>query len=224
MMNNKVAVMALVVALIALGIVLFQPTYEEHLANKETTFARVMRTRTLRCGYAVWSPVLYKDVKTGEIRGIAHDVMEAVGKKLDLKIEWAEETSWGTLVEGLATNRYDATCVVLAQLSARAKVISFSVPVFFASQYMIVRNDDARFKKNADVNDPSHSLVVLEGEAASLVVKQKYPKAAIRALPQNTDYTLIFQELETKKADVAIMELAAFKEYEKEQSGETAPS
>ena len=40
MMNNKVAVMALVVALIALGIVLFQPTYEEHLANKETTFAR----------------------------------------------------------------------------------------------------------------------------------------------------------------------------------------
>jgi polar amino acid transport system substrate-binding protein len=220
-MTNKIAAVALIVALIALGVALFRPAPMAGVqqAKKETTFERVMRTHTLRCGYAVWSPVLYKDMKTGKIRGIAPDIVEAMGKKLDLKIDWAEEATWGTLVEGLTTGRYDATCVVLAQLSARAKVIGFSAPVLFASEYMIVRNNDTRFKKNIDLNNPSYGLVVLEGEAAALVARQKYPQAAIRQMPQNIDYTLVFQEVETKKADAAIMELAAFKEYEKNNPG-----
>ena len=37
--------------------------------------------------------------------------MNAIGKTLDLKIEWTEEVGWGNIGEGLKAGRYDMACV-----------------------------------------------------------------------------------------------------------------
>ncbi len=220
-MKNKLSVVAVVLALVALVVPLLHSPDKggEPAAKKETAFERVMRTRTIRCGYAVWDPLLYKDLKTGEMLGIAHDVFEEVGKKLDLKIDWAEEASWGTIVEGLATNRYDAICVTLGSVPSRAKVINFTVPLTYTMAYMIVRQDEKRFDHNMDLNKSGYTIAVLDGDISSLVVPKKYAQAHISSLSQSSEYSLLLQEVETGKADATVVEMAAFDKYQKTNPG-----
>lgn len=189
-------------------------------AEKESVFDRVTRTGTINCGYALWAPVLYKDAKTGDIKGLFYDVMTEAAKRLSLKVVWKEETAWGTIVEGLHTNRYDMICTGLAATSARAKFIDFSAPLFFSPIYLVARADDTRFDKDTDVlNDAKYKIGVLDGEISSIIAQQKFPQAAVTAMPQTADYSLLLKEVETKKADVTIIEIATFLEYEAHNKG-----
>jgi len=55
--------------------------------EKESAFDRVMRTKTLRCGYTIYPPFFSKDPNTGEFSGLFHDFTEQIGKELGIKIE-----------------------------------------------------------------------------------------------------------------------------------------
>jgi polar amino acid transport system substrate-binding protein len=184
--------------------------------GKESAYDRVMRTQTIRCGYGMWMPILYKDLNSNQLMGFAYDLMEVIGKRLNLKIDWAEETGWGTLVEGLATNRYDMVCVGLANSSGRAKVVDFSTPLFYSPVYLITRKDDTRFDRAeyAMLDDPQYKIAVLEGEMTSIIANQSYPHAKVDAIPQISDYSMLLKEVETKKADVTIVTPETFAEYD----------
>lgn len=189
-------------------------------STKETAYERVLRTGKIRCGYAIWHPMLYKDLKTGEIKGISHDIMEEIGKRLNLKIEWSEEASWGTIVEGLVTNRYDMICVQLAASSGRVRVVDFSAPSFYMGGFMVVRKTDNRFGNDAlKLNDPEYKIAVLEGEMSSIIVNQSFPKAKILAMSQMLDYSMLLKEVETGKADATLMEGYTFAGYDKNNPG-----
>ncbi|MBI3442141.1 MAG: amino acid ABC transporter substrate-binding protein [Proteobacteria bacterium] len=189
-------------------------------AEKESVYDRVMRTGTIRCGYAIWTPVLFKDMNTGKLQGLTYDLMEQIGKRLNLKIEWAEETGWGTIVEGLHTGRYDMICTGIANSSARIKFIDFSAPAFFLPAYLVARKNDGIFDKNHDLlNNGKYKIAVLDGEISSIMAVQLYPKAALDSMPQTSDYSLLLKEVETKKADVTIIEPETFYQYEQHNPG-----
>jgi len=201
-MTNKTGILALIVALIALVFVIARPAgHETTPAKQETVFDHVMKTHTIRCGYATWRPALYKDLQTGDIKGIAHDIMEEIGKKLDLKIEWPEETGWGTIVEGLHAHRYDMICTGMAESAGRARAVGFSKPFVYAPQYLVVRSDETRLKHSADLNDQAFRIAVLDGEVFSLTAPIQFPKAKIYSMPQLTDFSLMVQEVVLGKAD-----------------------
>ncbi len=217
-MTKHTGHLALLVAIIALVLTFFSPRHTAEEAQttpkEETVFEHVMRTHTIRCGYATWNPVLYKDIKTGEVKGIAHDIMEEVGKKLDLRIDWAEETGWGTLVEGLSTHRYDMVCTGLLLMGQRARVIGFDQPVFYVPTYLVVRKNETRFQYNQDLDNSSYHIVVLDGESFSIIGPKFFPKAQFYSLPQNTDWSLILQDVVEGKADATGVSLSDFAAYE----------
>ena len=201
-MTNKTSILALIVALIALGLVIARPAGHESVpAKQESVFDHVMKTRTIRCGYAVWRPALWKEPNTEEIKGITHDIMEEIGKKLDIKIVWAEETGWGAIVEGLPTHRYDMICTGMAETTARAQAVNFSKAYLYAPQVMVVRHDETRLKHNQDLNDPQFRIAVLDGEAFSQTAPKQFPKAKIYSMPQMTDFSQMVQEVASGKAD-----------------------
>src|SRR4051812_29807285 len=79
-------------------------------APKESAYDRVMRTQTIRCGWGTNNPWIYQDLKTGQMRGVIADVMNEIAGKLNLKLEWPEETGWGNLPEALESGRVDVAC------------------------------------------------------------------------------------------------------------------
>ena len=182
--------------------------------KSESVYARAVRTGSLRCGYALWAPILYQDMQTGTLAGFSYDVMNEIGKRLGLKIDWAEESAWGTLVEGLSTHRYDMICVAFGNTAARGKVIAFSAPLFYSPLYLVSRSSDKRFDKGYMLlNAPKYRIAVLDGEMSALFSARTLPLAATDALPQTADYAMLLKEVETKKADATFVTPETFAAY-----------
>jgi ABC-type amino acid transport substrate-binding protein len=191
-----------------------------NMAPKESTYDRVMRTQTIRCGYLLWNPVLIKDPNTGQLSGIFYDYLEGLGKALHLKIEWTEEMGWGDFPAALRSGRIDAMCAGGWANSTRARVIDFVRPIFYQTMYAYARVDDKRFDNNLGaINDPSVTIITVEGATGSVVAAQDFPKAKNMQLPEMTSFADSFVSLVGGKGDVVITQSSTGIQYDAANPG-----
>lgn len=97
---------------------------------QETTFERIQRTRTLRCGYYIVASLFRKNEKTGQFSGPAFDIVNTMANNLKLKVEWVAEVALPNLSEDLKNGRFDMLCVPIATNAARGQVMSVSKKYF----------------------------------------------------------------------------------------------
>lgn len=184
------------------------------IVDRENTYDRVMRTQTIRCGYAVWTPFLVKDPNTGKLSGLFHDYTEKLGEILNLKIEWTEEVSWGEFPAALNMGRIDAMCGGAYPNAARARVIDFVRPILYQPIYMYARSGDVRFDHNLSaINNPSVTLTAIEGSMVGRVAVVDFPNAKAIMLPELTSLAETFMNVASGKADVTVSNSATAEEY-----------
>ena len=205
-----------VLPIIFLFVILFSSDSFSSDKEYSSLHEKVMAEKKIRCGYAMWSPVLFMDLKQGnKITGISYDIMDEIGKRLDLEIDWAEEAGWGNIVEGLATKRYDMICTGIGMISTRAKVIDFGEPLFYTAVYLVVREGDNRFDSDFNlINSPEYKIAVLEGEGSALLAANLFPEANVSAIPQMVDYSMLLKEIEMGKADATSIDSSALRSYQ----------
>lgn len=209
-MNNKFSTLALVVSLCALALAFFHLAPIQTPTQKETTYDRVMRTRTLRCAYFTWRPFIMKDPNTAVVSGFIPDIVNEIGKELNIKIDYVEEVTIAQMFEGFATNRYDAVCGPITGNINRTPVADFTKPVGYASIDAYVRTEDTRFDKGTEAIDrPDVKIIAIEGEVGASVVPLKFPHAQLVTLPQISDNTQLLMELASGKADVVMADTAS---------------
>lgn len=199
-------------------IVLLGLSVSSFAADRESVYDRVIRTGVIRCGYTPYSVGLNKNLNTGELWGIYKDIIEAVGQKLDLKIQWVEEVGWGQQIEGLNSGRYDLICSPANITGARARSADMTVPLYYSPVWIWVRRDDARFdnKGRAVLNNSSVKISVMDGEQSESQARFYFPKATQIALPQASDFSSLMMNVVNKKADLAFVEpLTIFEFMEK---------
>jgi|GEM_PF-249908 len=177
--------------------------------EKESAFDRVMRTGVIKCGYYVFPPVTYKDPNTGKLSGFTIDMMEEIGKRASLKIEWEEETNFSNWIPGLQTGRYDVSCTPNWPDIAQGRAAAFSIPMFYGGLYPMVRADDLRFNNNDSsiLNSPDIIFVSQEGEARVSLIKENFPKAQLKLLGAGEEKTNFVMDLVTKKADAILTDM-----------------
>src|SRR6185369_9745395 len=107
--------------------------------DDSATFDRINKSGTLRCGYGLSYPNLLKDPNTGELSGTSKDVTEALAEQLNLKVEWTEETGFGTAETGIAAGRFDVMCSDVCTLPDRTRRAWFSRPYQIEPMYAFVR-------------------------------------------------------------------------------------
>lgn len=177
--------------------------------DNESVYDRVLRTGVIRCGYIIYPPQIQKDPATGALYGLAYDVMEAVAKELGFKVEWTEEVGTGTFVEALKNGRFDMLCNTAYDSAARARYVSYSVPVFFTPIVAVARQDDDRFARGLEaINVSGIRISVVDGSSYSVIAREYYPKAQAVSLPDMTDFTQTLMEVIYKKADIAFSDKA----------------
>jgi polar amino acid transport system substrate-binding protein len=187
---------------------------------KETAFDRVMSTNTIRCGYVLYEPFVRKDPNSGQFSGVAVDLMDEIGKLLNLNIEWTEEVGWATTVEGLRNNRYDAMCIGFWRQSVEAKHVFYTMPFAYSMARAVVRPDDHRFDQNLDrINQPDVRIVTYDGGLAAAITQRDFPKAKNQQAPNMVDYSQLFEDVATNKGDVLFAESAAVIAYQKSNPG-----
>lgn len=176
-------------------------------ASVETSLERVMRTGVLRCGYALWPPAVVKDPNTGEITGIIPDIMAHATKGLGLKLEYVQESSWGTFVEDLRNNRFDAMCAGAWEVKEVVPHVSFTNPIFFNSVFAYVKIDEQRINADlSNLNNLSFSIGCMDGAQNDTIAQEDFPQAKKMCMPQTTQPAEVMMALAQGKFDVVFME------------------
>ncbi len=188
--------------------------------GKESTYARVMRTGTLRCAYFVVPPEFIKDPNTGKLSGIGYEVTEAAGRLLGLHIDWTEEVGVGEMTTGLSTGRYDAVCSSVFNRAPLARQADFTVPFMYTPVGIFVRADDHRFDKSAAaINDAAVSIAIIDGDTSQEVSSLDFPKAQKHSMPLNVDVSMLLENVAVRKSDVAFTYMANFFRYDQANPG-----
>ncbi len=188
--------------------------------NKETAYDRVMRTGQIRCGYALWPPFFRRDPNTNQLSGFNYDIIEAVGRELNLKIDWVEEAGFGNYIEGLKAGRYDVMCQTVWPDAGRLKNALVTIPAHYHKVHIITRADDARFDGGwQKLNDSRFKVVAVDGDITDTIARTDFPNAQLVSLPQSADARQMFTEIETGKADATFVDYGFFLDYDRQNPG-----
>lgn len=203
---NRVMLVALSIWLILLAAQGLINTFKKpaKINTPLSAYERVMQSKTLRCGYILFPPAVMKDPNTGAFSGVAVDVMTKVGERLGLNIDWTEEVTFATNVQGLQTGRYDAVCITYWMNPNEGKFVGFSTPFYYSGMIGAQKCDKPRDEK--DWNDPNFKIALLDGSVASRVTAARFPKAGVVTLPNSADLTQLLMNVTTGKADMAFVE------------------
>lgn len=183
-------------------------------AATETGMQRVLKKGTIRCSYLVYSSYFRKDPNTGTLSGIFHDVVEEIGKRAGLKIDWVEEVGYANIFPGLEANRCDVFCGGLWANASRAKSASFSVPIFYSAITTWCRPSDHRFDKDLSaINTSKVTIATIDGAMEDIIAKTDFPDAKRESLPELSPFVQNFLNIVHNKADVTFAEPMVVNEF-----------
>lgn len=184
----------------------------------QDVFDNVMKTGTIRCGYPIWPPSIAKDPNTKQISGYSYDFVMALGEKLNLKINWAEETGWGIAEQGIKSRRYDMVCADVCTDAPRTRNTWFSTPFTAIPNYIFVRADDHRFDQDqSKINDPEVKIAVISNTNLDYRAREFFPKATrfdVTDLGGDVD---VMMAVATGKADVGFNLMSSIDKFNKNQ-------
>jgi ABC-type amino acid transport substrate-binding protein len=191
----------------------------ESQATEESAYDRVMRTGTIRCAYWTFPPISVMDPNTKKLGGFTIAMFEELAKRLALKVEWVEEVTFGTMVEGLKTNRYDAVCTGSWLIPAQVKGADFTVPYLYSALVPAVRADETRFDTGIDaLNKPDVKFATMD-DGVRKVVQTEFPNATIYPSTSTVGPAQVFVDVETRKADATLNDLGDFLDYSHKNPG-----
>jgi ABC-type amino acid transport substrate-binding protein len=174
---------------------------------------RVQKTREIKCGYVTYAPYLQKNLQTGKLEGPIYDLIEDLGKTLNVKINWAEESDWDTMLQSIESKRFDALCSLAWMDTRRSMSAQFSVPVLYNFLFGYVRYDDKRFDNIQHINSPAITISVLDGSPDQRIAEDRFPNAKIISAPSAGHVSKILLDVVTKKADIAFSEPSVVKDF-----------
>jgi len=190
------------------------------LTAQESTFDRIARTNTLRCGYAIATPWMMVDPKTNQLTGVDLDVTNALAEKIGVKVEWVEETGWGVAEQGLIGGRYDMLCGSVCVDPKRDRAATFSTPFLSIPLLAVVRSDDHRFDGDiSKINTHDVRIGVKNGHVFEYTANERFPAAQKVYANDISDDTEFLEMLKDNKIDIAFTGQSTLDDYTAKNPG-----
>lgn len=181
-------------------------SHDDAADRSQSVRDRVLDSATIKAAYLVRPPNIIKDPNTGELSGIFVDILNEIGRRAGLRVEWVEEVTWSTMIEGLNAGRYDIVGTGIWRNATRGKAADFTSPLFYSGVGAFVREDDHRFDDNlALLNDSNVKVAVIDGEMAEIIRDADFPSAQSISLTQVSDTSQLLLEVQSRKADVTFL-------------------
>ena len=183
-------------------------------AQAQSAVNRIDKEKTLRVGWAVWHPYVFRNPKTNQIEGISYDLIEDIGKAMGVKVVWVED-SWSTLPAGIQAGKFETTNL-MAITPPRAEAVDFTESVTQHGLSLIAPKDAvAKTKGWEDWDRPGVKIAVTLGANSDMFVTEKFKRAEIvrlKTVPEN------ILALVSGRVDAHASTIDALKTIQKEQS------
>jgi polar amino acid transport system substrate-binding protein len=176
------------------------------------TYSRVMQSGILRAAYAEYPPVIQRE--GDHFSGIFYEIFTGFAKKHDLKIEWAEETGYGVVIEGLAEGRFDIFGSVVWPTTKRHTKAGLSRPLYFSDVGVWVRADSPLACADwIDLNDPQYRIAVTDGDITHDICLTDFTFAKWIRVPQLGRVKALLDFVADGRADATIAERMTYEAY-----------
>jgi polar amino acid transport system substrate-binding protein len=182
--------------------------------NSQSAYERILKNNTIRVGYISYPPSLIKDPNSGQLSGIFYDVLEEIGKNMDLKIDFIEEVTWGTMIQEVNSGKVDIICTGIWPSSARGKLADFTNPIYFSPIRAYVKTGNTNFDGDlSKINSEKVKISVIDGEMTSIIANYDFPKAQLVSLTQSSDVPQVLLNVASGKAEVTFVEPIIANQY-----------
>lgn len=172
--------------------------------QQQSILQNIQRTKTINAGYIPYPPFVIVDPNTKKLSGYFIDMMNEIVANMgqDIKINY-EETTWGTMVVGVQSGKFDVVVSGIFSTIPRSMQVTFTRPVMLVGLSAVARSDDTRFKTDEDLKKPGLTIAVTAGEVGHGYAKQFLPNAKLIVL-DTPDITRPMLEVLAGRADVGI--------------------
>ncbi|MBM4409604.1 MAG: transporter substrate-binding domain-containing protein [Chloroflexi bacterium] len=178
------------------------------------TLDRIKKAGVLRAGYAASLPWLGQDPKTNEYFGPNDLIGKKMAEKLGVKLERITQT-FDQLVPAVQAGTIDLAVAPMYMTSVRLAVIDMAAWSKGGFCYL-VRKDDTRINKAADLDNPEIRIANFEGTGGFQETSKKYPKAKQVTRAAAPGELAMFLEVQQNKADAATFDNPLAVVYEKQ--------
>ena len=169
--------------------------------QQETTMQKVRKTGELHVGYLVFSPCIIQDPTSKELSGYFVDMVQHIAENLKVKVVF-HETTLKDFAAGVNARQFDLSICPTYRTISRASAVAFTRPIFYLGNGAVVQQRNAaKITKKTDLNDPSLSIAVLQGQAMHEYARVYLPKAKL-AVISSGDLTAPLLEVSTGRVDV----------------------
>jgi polar amino acid transport system substrate-binding protein len=190
--------------LLALTCLISTPPAKAQAPAQESILQKIARTKVIHAGYIPYPPFAIVDPATKKLSGYFIEMMDAIVAEMGqgIKIEY-EETTWGTMVVGAQSGKFDVVVSGILSTIPRAMQVTFTRPVMLLGLSAVARADDNRFKTEADLRKPGLTIAVTAGEVGHSYAQKFLPDAKLIVL-DTPDITRPMLEVLSKRADIGI--------------------
>lgn len=200
-MTARFVVAGLLAALLALTT---PPEVAAQQQQQQSILQKVQRTKVINAGYIPYPPFVIVDPNTRKLSGYFIELMDEIVARMgqDIKVQY-EETTWGTMVVGVQSGKFDIVVSGIFSTIPRAMQVSFSKPVLLVGLSAVTRADDTRFVNEADLQKGGLTIAVTAGEVGHSYSQQYLPNAKLIVV-DTPEITRPMLEVLAGRADVGI--------------------
>lgn len=172
---------------------------------------KVTKAQSLRvCIWPEYYAISYKNPKTGQLEGIDIDIAGELAKELGAKLNFVE-SSFGTFIADLQTDKCDIGMFGVGATLGRAKAVEFSKPYLVTSIYGVTTKTHKTIKKWDDMDRDGIVVAVQLGSYVEPFMKSYLKKAKVLSVQPPATRE---QEVAAGRADVLMTDYPIAKKLE----------
>jgi glutamine transport system substrate-binding protein len=156
--------------------------------------------KTLKVGTEpTFAPFEFQKEGSKDFDGFDMDLIRAIGKKLNMKVE-IQNMGFDALIPALNAGNIDASIAGMSITPERQKAIDFSTPYYKSGLVVVVNKDNNAVKS---INDLNGKKIAVQIGTTGADKAGKVPGAKVTAFNTNAE---VFLELKNKGADAVIID------------------
>jgi ABC-type amino acid transport substrate-binding protein len=138
----------------------------------------VTKNHTLKvCNFDGYYAISYRNPTSGQLEGLDVDMAKALAKSLGAKLQFVE-TSFGTFIADVETNKCDVAMFGIGITLQRAQAVEFTNPYLQTGIYAVVRKGGP-IKSWADIDKPGMKIAVTLGSYIEPFMKSYLKQATL---------------------------------------------
>jgi polar amino acid transport system substrate-binding protein len=180
------------------------------------TIDAIKQRGTIRIGtWLQYEPEMWKDLKTGEIKGFWMDLARKMGDDLGVKVEIID-SDWDGLIPGLEAGKFDIVLAQMAITSKRALAVDFAKPWEAVGLSAVIAADSSCVTVEC-LNQSEKTISTEVGSVNQEVKKAFFPNAKETANKGHNDG---FLQVLSHRSDAFITDDVSAKNFLKQHPGE----